>query len=493
MTVRVRFAPSPTGYLHLGGARSALFNYLFAKKMGGQFLLRIEDTDRSRYNEQALQDLLRDLKWLGLNWDEGPGVGGPHGPYQQSERLAIYAKHVDMLLASGAAYRCFCSAERLQEAREAKEEQKQPSGYDRSCRDQDPAHAEARAAAGEPHVVRFRAPLHGMTAVTDVIRGDIEYQNQVMDDFVLMKTDGFPTYHLASVVDDHDMAITHVLRGEEWIPSTPRHVLLYRAFGWDPPAFCHLPVILSPTGKGKMSKRDGAVSVGDYRDNGYMPEALINFLALLGWSPGDEREKMPLQEMIDAFSLERILPKAAAFNEVKLEWMNGQYMLDTAAEELVPEVTRLLEQRGYGEQAAEDPARVLTHIRLLKDRSKRIDELVDTGLYFYADPTEYEEKAWAKYWKPETTTHMMHLVMAVAGVDWTAADLERVYREEAETLGVKFAALIHPTRLAISGISFGPGLFELMEALGADVVISRMQFAMAHAEVTNTTTTPIPE
>jgi len=492
MPVRVRFAPSPTGYLHLGGARSALFNYLFAKKMGGQFLLRIEDTDRSRYNEQALQDLIRDLKWLGLDWDEGPGVGGPHGPYQQSERLPLYEKHAQLLIDSGAAYRCFCTTERLAEVRKTQEEQKQTPGYDRHCRDLPVEESNERAAAGDPFVVRFRAPTHGSMTVHDILRGDIEYQNHVLDDLVLMKTDGFPTYHMASVVDDHDMEITHVLRGEEWLPSTPRHVLLYKAFGWEPPLFCHMPVILSPTGKGKLSKRDGAVSVGDYRERGYMPEAMVNFLAFIGWSPGDEREKMPLPELIQAFNLEQITPKAAVFNETKLEWMNGQYMLAATVDDLVPEVTRLLVKSGYP-TAATDVERVRTHVRLLKDRSKRLDELVDTGLYFWVDPLSYEEKAWAKHWKPETMMHMMHLVGAVAGADWTAESLERIYREEAEALGVKFAALIHPTRLAVSGLSFGPGLFELLEALGPDVVIARMQFAMAHAELTNKTPAPIVE
>jgi glutamyl-tRNA synthetase len=480
MPVRVRFAPSPTGYLHLGGARSALFNFLFARKMGGQFLLRIEDTDRTRYNEQALHDLIRDLKWLGLDWDEGPGVGGPHGPYQQSERLDLYEKHAQILLDSGAAYRCFCTAERLAEVRKTQEEQKQTPGYDRHCRDLPVEESNERAAAGDPFVVRFRAPLHGSMTVHDILRGDIEYQNHVLDDLVLMKTDGFPTYHMASVVDDHDMEITHVLRGEEWLPSTPRHVLLYKAFGWEPPLFCHMPVILSPTGKGKLSKRDGAISVGDYRERGYLPQAMVNFLAFIGWSPGDEREKMPLQELIQAFNLEQITPKAAVFNETKLEWMNGQYLLDTPAEELVPEVTRLLVKSGYPSAAA-DQDRVLTHVRLLKDRSKRLDELVDTGLYFWGDPVNYEEKAWAKHWKPETTAQLLDLTQKFQFWNWTADALEELYRATAEDLGIKFAALIHPTRLAISGLSFGPGLFELMEALGKDTVRKRMYRAVQYA------------
>jgi len=476
--VRVRFAPSPTGYLHVGGARSALFNWLFAKHTGGKFLLRIEDTDQSRYNEQALHDLMRDLKWLGLDWDEGPGVEGPHGPYIQSQRLPMYRKAADELLAKGAAYRCFCTSERLDALRKRQEENKLPPGYDRHCRDLSPAESDARAAAGEQHVVRLKSPMTGKTVFNDLIRGEIEYQNHVLDDLMLLKTDGYPTYHLAHVVDDHDMRISHVLRGDEWIPSTPRHILLFQAFGWEPPIYCHLPVILAPGG-GKLSKRKGAVSVGEYREKGYLPEALFNFLALLGWSPGDEREKMSLEELIEMFTLERIMPKSAAFDETKLEWLNGQYLIAAMPGRIESEVRRFLELRGLGEELAESPATLEKHIRLLKDRSRRLDELVDTGLYFWRDPETYEEKAVAKYWKPETPARIRALVLKLAAQeDWSPAALEALYRAETEEQGIKFAELIHPTRLAVSGLSFGPGLFELLEALGSDCVLRRIAKAL---------------
>lgn len=482
-TVRVRFAPSPTGFLHVGGARSALFNWLFAKKMGGKFLLRIEDTDQSRYNETALHDLIRDLKWMGLEWDEGPGIEGPHAPYFQSQRLPMYKAAAEELVKMGKAYRCFCTSERLDALRKRQEENSLPTGYDRHCRELSPEEAEARAAAGEPHVIRFKAPMEGKTVFRDLIRGEIEYQNHVLDDLVLFKTDGYPTYHLASVVDDHAMEISHVLRGDEWIPSTPRHVLLYKAFGWEPPVFCHLPVILAPGG-GKLSKRKGAVSVGEYREKGYMPEALFNFLALLGWSPGDEREKMSIPEMIAAFDIEKIHPKSAAFDEVKLEWLNGQYLIDTAPELLHDEVARLLEQRGYASDMAAQPEMLERHVRLLKDRSKRIDELVDTGLYFWRDPSEYEEKAAKKHWTAAAKTRMESLVEVLAGHDdWTHEVLEGLYKSQAEALGCKFAELIHPTRLAVSGLSFGPGLFELLEALGKERVVRRLRKAIADAPV----------
>ncbi|MBK8802759.1 MAG: glutamate--tRNA ligase [Fibrobacteres bacterium] len=477
MTVRVRFAPSPTGYLHVGGARSALFNWLFARKMGGKFLLRIEDTDQSRYNETALHDLIRDLKWLGLNWDEGPEVGGPHEPYYQSQRLDLYKRHADELIAKGSAYRCFCTSERLDALRARQEENKMPPGYDRHCRDVDPEESNRRAAAGEVHVVRLRTPMSGKTVFTDLIRGEIEYQNHVLDDLVLLKTDGFPTYHLANVVDDHDMQITHVLRGDEWIPSTPRHVLLYQAFGWTPPVFCHLPVILAPGG-GKLSKRKGAASVGDFRDKGYLPHALFNFLALLGWSPGDDREKMTLQELVESFSLERIMPKSAAFDEIKLEWLNGQYLIDTPVDSLLDEVRRILELRGYAAELAAQPSMLRKHVSLLKDRSKRIDEIVDTGLYFWRDPDTYDEKAVAKYWKAETPERMRVLCAQLQTVTWDHASLEACYRALTETLGIKFADLIHPTRLAVSGLSYGPGLFELLEALDRKMVIDRIHRAL---------------
>ena len=324
--VRVRFAPSPTGYLHVGGARTAIYNYFFAKAMKGTFYLRIEDTDRKRYNEEALHDLLRDLRWLGLQWDEGPDCEGDVGPYFQSERLDIYAREIKKLLDSGNAYYCFCTEERLQEVRAAQEKSGAVvTGYDRHCRNIPREEAEERIARGEKAVIRFKVPETGITGFDDLIRGHIEYQNELLDDLVLIKRDQYPTYHFASVVDDHLMGTSHVLRGDEWISSTPKHVLLYKAFGWEPPVFCHLPVILA-AGGGKLSKRKGAASVGDFRDLGFLPETLVNFLALLGWNPGDDREVMTIQEMIDVFTLERINPKAVAFDEKKLQWMNGQHI-----------------------------------------------------------------------------------------------------------------------------------------------------------------------
>lgn len=479
--VRVRFAPSPTGYLHVGGARTAIYNYFYAKAMGGTFYLRIEDTDRKRYNEAALHDLLRDLKWLGLQWDEGPEVGGNVGPYFQSERLDIYAREVQKLLETGHAYYCFCTEERLEEVRKAQESSGQSvTGYDRKCRDIPLAEAQARIAAGEKAVVRFKVPLEGITQFEDQIRGPIEYQNALLDDLVILKRDKYPTYHLASVVDDHYMGTSHVLRGDEWISSTPKHVLLYAAFGWEPPVFCHLPVILA-AGGGKLSKRKGAASVGDFRDLGYLPEALVNFLALLGWSPGDDREVMPLPEMIAAFSLDRINPKPAAFDEKKLEWMNGQYIhhKDPAllAETMRQDLPRVLE--GTGVDVGSIPQDKLTRVAtLLQTRVHFLKELAENSVYFFVAPTSYDEKAKTKAWGPGSRTITAAIRQQLQGL--TAFDhktIEQAFMDVCAAKELKLGNLVHPIRLAVSGISAGPGLFELLEVVGQQEVVRRLTVA----------------
>jgi glutamyl-tRNA synthetase len=353
-----------------------------------------------------------------------------------------------------------------------------PAGYDRRCRNLPADVAAQRVADGEKHVVRLKAPFHGETAFTDLIRGPISYQNRVLDDMVLLKGDGFPTYHLANVVDDHDMQITHVLRGDEWIPSTPRHVLIYRALGYEPPVFCHLPVILAEGG-GKLSKRKGAASVGDYRELGYLPEAMVNFLSLLGWSPGEDLEFMEREVLIEKFTLDRVNPKSAVFDEKKLEWLNGQYFLRREPEFFLPLVKPLYEKAGVDLSTVSDE-RLLQIIGLLKDRSKRLPDFVDTGLYFFKDPDTYEEKARAKHFGEGSADLLEGLIAVVEGLgaEYSASGLEAAYKAFAETSGRKGGELIHPTRLAISGIPFGPGLYELMEALGREVVLRRMRDAV---------------
>ncbi|MDR0307613.1 MAG: glutamate--tRNA ligase [Chitinispirillales bacterium] len=477
--VRVRFAPSPTGYLHIGGARSALFNYLFARRWGGSFLLRIEDTDRTRFVEGALNEIYDSLRWLGLDWDEGPQKGGECGPYVQSERINIYNKRADELLESGHAYRCFCTPERLAALRESQEKSGGLTGYDRYCRDLSSEEIERNLKDNVPFVIRFKIPLGRAVIFEDLIRGRIEYQSDVLDDLVLIKTDKFPTYHMANVVDDHEMKITHVLRGDEWITSTPRHVLLYEAFGWKTPAFAHLPVILSPDG-GKLSKRKGAASVMDYKRGGFLPEALFNFLALLGWAPGDDREKMSREDLIAAFSLEHVSPKAAVLDEKKLEWMNGLYMAEAPSSILIKEVMPVWKERGWiSAGSSETDSNLLKIIDMMKIRSKRVTELAQNTSYFFVDPAEYEEKAVKKNFKPQAAERLSYLTKELeTASDFAHQKLEELFRNIAENQDLKTGDLIHPVRLAISGVSFGPGLFELMEALGKEAVLRRIKRAV---------------
>jgi glutamyl-tRNA synthetase len=484
-SVRVRYAPSPTGYLHVGGARTALFNYLFARHHRGTFILRIEDTDRNRFVEGALNEIYESLRWLGLEWDEGPEVGGEYGPYIQSERLQIYKKQAEELLSTGNAYRCFCTPQRLEQVRLAQEKAKSPTGYDRHCRKLSKQESDAMAAEGKPFIIRMKIPKDTTVAFDDLIRGRIEYSSNVLDDLVLLKSDGFPTYHLANVVDDHFMAISHVMRGDEWIASTPRHVLLYQAFGWTPPVFAHLPIILDPSG-GKLSKRKGAASVMDFKRAGYLPEALFNFLAFLGWSPGagDEREKMSREELISAFSLDKVSPKSAVFDEKKLEWMNGLYLTDRTIESIIPDVYALWKQKGIvpAERQMNDPL-VQDAIRLLKDRSKRLTEIAESGAYFFADPSAYDEQAAKKHFKPESLPILKTLAGKMMQLSiFDHASIEGVYRDYAEKSGLSAGNLIHPTRLAVSGVSYGPGLFELLEVLGKETVLRRMNAAVAWME-----------
>lgn len=476
----VRFAPSPTGYLHVGGARTALFNYLFARRHGGRFILRIEDTDRKRYQQEALEEIFASLKWLGLEWDEGPGVDGPHGPYFQSERLELYHRHVHELVAAGKAYPCFCTEERLTRLREEQEKNKmaQGLGYDRHCRHLPEEEVQRLLAAKTPHVIRLKIPDNRTIAFHDQIRGPIEYQSDILDDIVLLKSDGFPTYHLANVIDDHTMEVTHVMRGDEWIASTPRHIILYEAFGWQPPVFAHMPVILSPDG-GKLSKRKGAASVLDYQRAGFLPEALVNFLALLGWNPGDDREVMSREEMIAAFDLPRVSPKPAVFDEVKLEWFNGVYLQRGPAAAWVGLVLPHWREKGWvaADAAADDPY-LEQVVGLLKDRSKRVNELAENARYFFVDPTEYEAQAAKKHFKAEAAALLRQLTTRLEPLGSFDHDaLEAVYRACAEENGISAGKFIHPTRLAVSGVSFGPGLFEMMALIGKERVLRRMRAA----------------
>ena len=483
--VRVRFAPSPTGYLHVGGARTALFNYLFARHNKGKFILRIEDTDQKRFQETALEEIFESLKWLDMLWDEGPDKGGEYGPYVQSQRTELYKKHAQELIEKGYAYCCFCTPERIQKLREEQQRSKMQagSGYDRLCRDLSEKEIQNYLNAGKPFVIRLKVPEKRTVVFNDLIRGEIEYRCEVLDDLVMLKSDGFPTYHLANVVDDHYMKISHVLRGEEWIASTPRHILIYEAFGWPLPQFAHMPVILAEGG-GKLSKRKGAASVIDYKKGGILPEALFNFLALLGWAPGENREIMTEDEIIDAFTLDRITPKASVFDEKKLEWMNGHYLRERSIDSIVSDVVTLWKEMGIVEKdRTPDEPYFGTVVSLLKDRSKRITDLATVSAYFFVDPADYEAKAVKKHFKRETIQVLDTLIGKFESIPSFDRDsIETVFREYVEESGMSAGKLIHPTRLAVSGISYGPGLFELLETLGKETVIRRMKLAIEWIE-----------
>lgn len=469
--VRTRFAPSPTGYLHVGGLRTALYSFLLARKMGGKFLLRIEDTDQERSVPGAIENIIRTLEWAGITADEGPHCGGNCGPYIQSERLDLYKKYADQLVAQGDAYYCFCTEERLEKVRALQMAQKLPPAYDRHCRNLPTDEVKARLAAGEPHVIRMKIPLAGAITVDDLIRGKVSFSYSVVDDQVLIKSDGFPTYHLAVVVDDHFMNISHTIRGEEWLPSTPKHLLLYQYFKWEAPLFAHLPLLLNPD-RSKLSKRQGDVAVEDYRAKGYLPEALINFIAFLGWNPGDTREIFTLDELIKEFSLERVGKSGAVFNVEKLQWLNHQHILRASHERLIAEIKPLLKARGFDIPADEF---LIKLIDLLKDRAVTTHDFIEQGLFFFIAPSSYDETAKAKHWKPETPTHLNEFAAILANLEpFDAHAIEQALREYTKSKEVPAAALIHPLRLALTGIPTGPSLFHLMEVLGKRQSVSRI-------------------
>ncbi|HLF15056.1 MAG TPA: glutamate--tRNA ligase [Bacteroidota bacterium] len=472
---RVRFAPSPTGYLHVGGLRTALYNYLFARKEGGTFVLRIEDTDRSRYVEGAVENLIETLGWSGLDYDEGPGKGGECGPYIQSERLDIYRKYVGELLQKSHAYHCFCTPERLDEMRKQQEKMRIAPKYDRQCLRLTGGEAASRLAGGVPSVVRMKIPESTSIKISDIIRGEVEFQSDRVDDQVLLKSDGYPTYHLANVVDDRLMGITHVIRGEEWLPSTPKHVLLYRYFGWEVPRFAHLPLLLNAD-RSKLSKRQGDVAVEDYRAAGYLPGALVNFVALLGWNPGDEREIFMIGDLVREFSLERVGRSGAIFNVEKLKWINQQHLrrLDPAV--VVEKVKPALKRAGLDWPDDRYLGRV---IAAMGDRLTSFEDITSFAHYFFADPDRYDDAARKKHWSDQSAAHLSALIRKLEeNADFTETILEETVKTLAAGFGVGAGKLIHPVRLALSGRSIGPGLYELMVILGRETVLRRLRKAV---------------
>ena len=472
-TSRLRFAPSPTGYLHVGGARTALFNWLFVRKHGGQFLLRIEDTDKARSTEDSTRAIFEGLQWLGLDWDEDV--------VYQGANLQRHQQDVWGLLARNTAYRCFCTAAELDERRKAAEARKESFNYDRRC-DRLPADEVARrVAAGVPFAVRFRVP-EGETSWDDLVHGTIAFPNKDVEDFVILRSDGTPIYNMAVVSDDIAMGITLVMRGDDHISNTPKQILLYRALGAEVPQFAHVPMIHGLDGK-KLSKRHGATAVGDYRHEGILPSAMVNFLALLGWSPGGDREVMTLDEMVDLFSPDGLQTKAAIFDPKKLEWMNGQHLSRTPASELEPLVTPLMvdaKMATAGELATRREW-YFALIDLLKIRARRVDDIVKQAAPYFAADIPYEEQAARQHWKdPRATVDILRAThQLLAGVEpWTPEALERALRELADQRAVGAGKIFQPLRVALTGMSVSPGIFEVLVAMGRELALHRLENAV---------------
>jgi len=478
ITPVVRFAPSPTGYLHIGGLRTALYNYLFARNHNGKIILRIEDTDRKRFVEGAVENLLQTLKWVGLEFDEGPENDGGKGPYFQSQRLNIYKNHAEELIKEGKAYYCFCSPERLSELREEQQKQKLPqSMYDKHCLHLSSEKIKDNLDAGIPKIVRLKVEPGKKIIFTDVIRDTVEFESSNVDDQVIIKSDGYPTYHLANVVDDHLMGITHVIRGEEWLSSTPKHILLYDYFGWDKPVFAHLPLLLNPD-KSKLSKRQGDVAVEDYRDKGYLKEALLNFVAFLGWNPGDESEVLSLNELIQKFSLERVHKSGAVFNLEKLTWLNEEHLRNKDNNEILLKLRVELANSEYKEDTFTDEY-LLNIIEVMKPRVSFIKEFITKCPYFYYEPVNYDESVIKKRWKEDTPEQLSRLRDKIVQLENPGKeDFESALTETAQELQIGKGKLIHPIRLAVSGAGEGPGVYDLLSILGKDECVKRIDSAL---------------
>jgi glutamyl-tRNA synthetase len=496
--VRVRFAPSPTGPLHIGGVRTALFNYLFAKKHGGVFYLRIEDTDQNRYVPGAEEYIIEALNWCGIPFDEGIGKEGKFGPYRQSERKAIYKDYALNLVENGWAYYAFDTAEALDKLRAEAEAEGKAFIYNHATRgtldnslNLTVEETQRRIESEEEYVIRFKIPTGETLNLKDIIRGDIKFESNLLDDKVLFKSDGMPTYHLANIVDDHLMETSHVIRGEEWLPSLPLHVLLYRAFGWEAPEFAHLPLILKPVGNGKLSKRDGdklgfpvfplewknadGTTSSGYREEGFLPEAVVNFLALLGWNPGTDQELFTLDELVQLFDLERVHKAGAKFDPEKNKWFNHQYFTRQDNEVLAKQLAHVLLEKGINK-----PIEYVTEVvGLVKERATFTKELWDLSDYFFTAPDNYDEKA-VKNWKPETAEIMNQLITLLQNtLDFSSANLEAVIKAWMEENGIGMGKVMQPLRLSLVGAMKGPHLFDIMALIGMEETISRIEKAKA--------------
>jgi len=473
--VRVRFAPSPTGNLHVGSARTAVFNWLFARHHKGGFILRIEDTDKQRSKPEFTEAIFEGMRWLGMDWDEGPEAGGELGPYFQSKRLHLYHDALEQLVDAGKVYHCFCTPERLQALREAQMKAKQNPGYDGRCRNLSPNEIRKRIEEDEKFVLRIRVDENESVEWYDLCKENVSVGPEMLDDIVVAKSDGFPTYNFAVVVDDWQMKISHVIRGEDHLSNTPKQILVYRALGLDPPNFAHIPMILG-SDRSKMSKRHGAVNVIEYEKSGFLSDAFFNFMALLGWSPSDDQEIFSREELVSLFSLDRVASHGAIFDGDKLKWMNGMYIRTLAPEELLHRCEPFLEKNvGYpGGYGREDLTELMT---LFRERLEVLSEITDSTAYFFQEPEVYDEKGIKRARKtPDLTEVMNELADKLEKLDpFTLEGIENLIREMAEQREIGAGKIIHPTRLAVSGRSGGPGLFEMMKLLGRGTCVSRLR------------------
>ncbi|MEW5873290.1 MAG: glutamate--tRNA ligase [Chloroflexota bacterium] len=487
--VRVRFAPSPTGRTHLGSGRTALYNYLLARQTGGQFILRIEDTDQKRYVPGAEQELIDTLHWLGLDWDEGPDVGGAYGPYHQSDRKQIYQEHARWLIEHDHAYYCFCEPTRLERVRQEQLKAKQNPRYDGACRRLDPGEAAERVARGEKHVIRFKTPHEGVTTARDLLRGEISVENSSLDDFILVKSDGLALYHLAAMVDDHLMKITHVIRGTEWLSTFPLHVQIVRAFGWQEPEWVHLSIFLKPSGKGKMSKRESSQAIqdgysfflGDLESLGYLPEGVRNWIALMGWSYDDHTEFFTLADLVEKFSLEKLNPSPSAINYSKLDHFNGLHIRQLAPADLAGRIRPFMQSAGY----IVDDARLLQIVPLIQERLVTLDEAPQWAGFFFQEQVSPEpQDLLGKDLSAAESADVLRRSLAILqGLpEWSAEAGEAPLRALAEELGLKPGQVFGILRVAVTGQKVSPPLFESMEIVGRGKVLERLQQALATLE-----------
>jgi len=480
MNVRVRIAPSPTGYFHVGIGRTALYNWLFARRHGGVFIVRSDDTDAERSTQEYQDDILEHLRWLGLDWDEGVEVGGPHDPYRQSLRLERYHEVIDALLADGAAYSCFCTPAELDERRKAAMADGRPPGYDGRCRSIPPADAAARKEAGESASVRFAVPRPGSTVFQDEVRGEMDIDHANVDDFVILRSNGSPTYHLASSVDDVDFGITHVVRGEDLLSSTPKHILLTKAMGSEPITYAHLSLLMGPDNR-KLSKRHGDTAIKAYRGRGIIPEAMVNYLALLGWSPGEDETVVALADMVARFDLSDVSRNPAIFDPAKLEWMNGVYIRELEADDFIARTLPLVEA-DLGKALDDDELGRLAFIApLVQERAKLLTEVAPQVRFLFVDEVAYDEKSWAKVMTKEEVPGVLTAAMDRLSVipEWTTAAIEEALRAMLEQMELSPRKGLQPLRVATSGSSVSPPLFESLEALGRGPTLARLAGAAA--------------